>query len=139
MTNKLKTAIKRKHREFGKYIKRGKKQEDWDLVKEVRNATCKMVASAREKYLMNLGWKLADRDQGPKTYWTVLNRLINKKEVINIPPLLENGVFVTSIQTKPQFSMISSCNSAQPYQLAVQFQLSLHDVITLYVISWLTE
>ena len=100
MTNKLKTAIKRKHRVFDKYIRPGKKQVDWDIVKVVRNATCKMVGSAKEKYLMNLGWKLADRDHGPKTYLTVLNRLINKKKVINIPPLLEDGVFVTSIQTK---------------------------------------
>ena len=100
MTNKLKSAIKRKHGVFGKYIRQGKKQKDLNLVKEVRIATCKMVASAKEKYLMNFGWKLADRDQGPKSYWTVLNRLISKKRVINIPSLLEDGRFVTSIQTK---------------------------------------
>ena len=35
-----------------------------------------------------------------KTYWTVFNRLLNRKKVINIPPLLENGIFVTNVQTK---------------------------------------
>ena len=60
-----------KHRVFGKYTRQDKRQEDWDLVEEVQNATCKMVAMAKEKYLMNLGFKLAGGAQGPKTYWTI--------------------------------------------------------------------
>ena len=35
-----------------------------------------------------------------KTYWRTLNRIINKKETTNIPPLLENGIFVTNFQKK---------------------------------------
>ena len=85
---------------FGKFIKRGKRQEDWDDVRSVRNDTAKMIDNAKDKYLKNLGRKLVDRDQGPKTYWTVFNRLLNRKKVINIPPLLENGIFVTNVQTK---------------------------------------
>ena len=60
-----------------------------------------MIASAKGKYLKNLCRKLRDHDQGPKAYWTVFsNRLLNRKKVINIPPLLENGIFVTSVQAK---------------------------------------
>ena len=29
-----------------------------------------------------------------------MNRLINKKKLVNIPPLLENGTFITNVQTK---------------------------------------
>ena len=43
---------------------------------------------------------MADPGQGVKAYWSVLNRLINKKKVVNIPPLLENGIFVTKVQAK---------------------------------------
>ena len=43
---------------------------------------------------------MADPGQGVKAYWSALNRLINKKKVVNIPPLLENGIFVTNVQAK---------------------------------------
>ena len=29
-----------------------------------------------------------------------MNRLINKKKLVDIPPLLENGTFITNVQTK---------------------------------------
>ena len=100
ITSELKTAIKRKHRVFKKFLDRGRRQEDWNLVKEVRNETSKMITDAKEKYYQKLGHKLSDPNQGAKAYWTVLNRLLNKKKTLNIPPLLENGIFVTNVQTK---------------------------------------
>ncbi len=43
---------------------------------------------------------MADPNQGSKTYWSILNRIINKKSTVNIPPLLENGLLVTNFETK---------------------------------------
>ena len=100
ITHELKTAIKRKHRVYRKYVRRGQRKEDWDQVKNIRNETSKMIINAKEKYFLNLGRKLSDPNQGIKAYWTTLNRLLNKKKVANIPPLLENGLFVTNVQTK---------------------------------------
>ena len=39
ITKEVKTAIRRKHRIYNKYIKRGSKQEDWEQVRIVRNQT----------------------------------------------------------------------------------------------------
>ena len=100
ITHELKTAIRRKHRVYRKYVRRGQRKEDWDHVKNIRNETSKMIISAKEKYFLNLGRKLSDPNQGIKAYWTTLNRLLNKKKVANIPPLLENGLFETNVQTK---------------------------------------
>ena len=36
----------------------------------------------------------------PKIYWSQLNRLISKKNGTNIPSLLENGQFVTNVESK---------------------------------------
>ena len=69
-------------------------------MKDIRNETSKMIINAKEKYFLNQGRKLSDPNQGIKAYWTTLNRLLNKKKVANIPPLLENGLFVTNVQTK---------------------------------------
>ena len=78
----------------------GRKQEDWENFKIVRNETSRKVANAKEEYFRNLGQKLSDPANGIKTFWPTMNRLINKKKNINVPPLLENGLFVTNIEAK---------------------------------------
>ena len=59
-----------------------------------------MITNSKDDYFAELGHKLSNPNNGPKTYWTTLNRIINKKKTMNIPPLLENGLFVTNFQTK---------------------------------------
>ena len=100
MTSQLKTAIKRKHRVYNKYVKRGCKAEEWEHVKTLSQNTSQMITSAKEKYFLKLGQKLSDPANGVKAYWSTLNKIINRNRVTNIPPLLENGVFVTNYQTK---------------------------------------
>ena len=39
-------------------------------------------------------------DQGQKTFWAVFNRLRNRNNMVNIPPLLEIGIIVTNVQAK---------------------------------------
>ena len=39
-------------------------------------------------------------NNGPKTYWTTLNRIINKKKTMNIPPLLRMDYSSQIFQTK---------------------------------------
>ena len=100
MTPSLKSAIKRKHRVYNKYVRRGRKPDDWEYVRAVRNQTSSKITQAKDKYFSSQGKKLSDPTHGIKSYWTTLNKIINKKKFSNIPPLLENGVFVTNFQTK---------------------------------------
>ena len=100
MTPSLKSAIKRKHRVYNKYVRRGRKPDDWEYVRTVRNQTSSKITQAKDEYFSSLGKKLSDPTHGIKSYWTTLNEIINKKKFSNIPPLLENGVFVTNFQTK---------------------------------------
>ncbi len=66
ITSELKTAIKRKHRIFRKYKNRGRRLEDWKLVKEVRNETSRLITKAKENYFSTIGRKLSDPNQGIK-------------------------------------------------------------------------
>ena len=100
ITKELKSAIKRKHRVYRKFVQHGRSPEEWNLVRTIRNRTSRMILHAKESYYLKLGKKFSDPNQGNKAYWATLNRVINKKKVSNIPPLLENGVFVTNIQVK---------------------------------------
>ena len=58
ITKEVKTAIRRKHRIYNKYIKRGSKQEDWEQVRIVRNQTTHLIDDAKENYFKSLGKKL---------------------------------------------------------------------------------
>ena len=100
ITPRIKTAIKRKQRVYRNLCQRGRRDQDWDRVKHVRNETSKMILNAKEEYFKRLGRKLSDPNEGIKSYWSTLNRLINKKKAVNIPPLLENGLFITNVHTK---------------------------------------
>lgn len=100
ITPELKKSIKRKQRTYRNFVQRGRREEDWERVKNVRNATSKLIVKAKESYFLKLGRKLSDPKQGLKEYWSTLNRLINNKKTFNIPPLLENGLFLTNVQEK---------------------------------------
>ena len=89
MKRELKTAIKRKHRIYAKFVRRGRKQEDWDYVKNVQNLTSRMITNAKNDYYLGLGRKLSNNVSGDKSYWSLFNRLLNKKTVSNIPLLLK--------------------------------------------------
>ena len=79
ITPQLKTAIKRKHRIYSKFVQNGRKQEDWNRVKNVQSETSRLIASAKNEYYANLGKMLSDPKTGTKTYWSLFSKLINKK------------------------------------------------------------
>ena len=54
-----------------------------------------MILDAREEYFSRLRRKLSDPNEGINSYWSTLNRLVNENKAMNIPPLLENGLFST--------------------------------------------
>ena len=78
----------------------GSKQEDWEQMRSVRNQTTHLVDDAKENYFRSLCKKLTNPNAGIKAYWQSINKLLNEKKFTNIPPLLENDIFVTNVQTK---------------------------------------
>ena len=91
MKREIKTAIKRKQRVCAKFVKRGRKPEEWNYVKNIQKETSRMVTNAKNEYYTSLGRKLSNNVSGVKTYWSILNRLLSKKKVSVTPPLSENG------------------------------------------------
>ena len=100
ITPEIKTAIKRKHRVYNRYVKRGRRLDEWENVRVIRNDTSKMITTDKDNHFASLGRKLSNPNIGIKKYWSTLNRIINKKNVSSVPPLIENDVFVTNFQEK---------------------------------------
>ena len=98
VTDDVKKAIKRKHCVYHRYVKRGQKPEDWTRVKQVKNDATKMITDAKTNIIPGLAkalWlKCGHKD--------ILEDAAqnNKKQVMNSPPILLNGVFITNFQNK---------------------------------------
>ena len=102
ITPETKTVTKRKHRVDNKYLRQGCRPDEWDNVRLIRNDTSKRIITEKGNYFASLGRKLSNPAIGIKTYWSTLNKIVNKKKAINVPPLLENGLFVTNFQNKAE-------------------------------------
>ena len=57
---------------------------------------------AKERYFSEQGKKLLDPSLGAKKYWSILNNFLQKKNIPIIPPLWENGIFVSSCANKAE-------------------------------------
>ena len=70
------------------------------IVDRMRNECHEVVNNAKEKYLRDLGAKLADPTTGQKSYWKILNKFLNKCKIPRIPPLLVHEKFITNCKEK---------------------------------------
>ena len=59
-----------------------------------------MSTDAKSKYYSRHGEKLCDPKLDIKINWKTLHKIINKKQVTNIPPILLNGVFIANFQNQ---------------------------------------
>ena len=100
ITPEVKQAIKKNHRVYSKWKVRGKPDIGKDIVKEVNRDTDLKIEEAKQKYMKDLENKLCDSNTGSNIFWSVVNRLVNNKKTANIPPILENGTFITSFAEK---------------------------------------
>ena len=80
--------------------KRGRSPHDHDNVRDVRNSTNKFIKEAMLAYYSNLSNKLSDPETGPKLFWSAYKKVVNKKRTTNIPPIIENGIFISNFKKK---------------------------------------
>ena len=113
ITPDIKTAIKRNHRTYNNWKARGKPSEGRVNVRNVQKETDAKIAEAKVSYHKSIEEKLCTSSTGCNLFWTVINRLIDKKKNCNIPPLLENNVFISSFKEKASIFneyFASQCN-----------------------------
>ena len=94
ITKPIKTLLNRKNRFFKNYKKHGYKREDRDRLDTFRMECQQAVPSAKLTYLQNLGNKANDPRTSQKSYWKIINRVMNKCRAPKIPPLFVNNMFI---------------------------------------------
>ena len=85
----------------------------------------KLIEDAKQTYLRKTGQTLANPGTSSKTYWTLINTILNKAKIQIIPPLLENRLFITDFTEKAQILMTISYFSARRLIRAVKFHRTL--------------
>ena len=100
ITKPLKTMLKRKNRLFKNYKRHGYKEEDKFRLDNFRIECQQAVETAKLSYLSNLGNKANDPGTTQKSYWKIINRVMNKCRAPIIPPLFVDNVFVLNCGEK---------------------------------------
>ena len=96
----LKTMLNRKNRLFKNFKRHGYKVEDGIRLNAFREECKEAIENAKVNYLTNLGNKLNDPNTSCKSYWKIINRVINKCRAPRIPPILFNNVFILDCKEK---------------------------------------
>ena len=70
------------------------------------------MADAKRNYFLKAGNTLANPGTSNRIYWSLINNVLNRAKIPIIPPLLENGLFVTDFTEKAQlFNFILQCTT----------------------------
>ena len=74
----LKCMLNRKNRLYKSYRRHGYKEEDTARLDTFRSECQLAVENAKLSYLTNLGNKVNDPNISEKSYWKIINRVMNK-------------------------------------------------------------
>ena len=88
ITKHLKSMLNRKNRLYKNYKKHGYKDDDKIRLDLFRIECQEGIKAAKSLYLSNLGKKANDPYTSQKSYWKIINRVMNKCRAPKIPPIL---------------------------------------------------
>ena len=100
MTDSIRKSLNERSKLIKIFYKNGRKKSDFDKVLVQSELCTKAILEAKNSYILKMIRKLEDSNTAPKTYWTILNRLLYNKKIPNIPPLFVNGNFVSDFNSK---------------------------------------
>jgi len=100
ITKHLKSMLNRKNRLYKNYKKHGYKDDDKIRLDLFRIECQEGIKAAKSLYLSNLGKKANDPYTSQKSYWKIINKVMNKCRAPKIPPILVNSVFVLASSVK---------------------------------------
>ena len=99
----LKAMLIRKNRFFNNYKRHGYKADDKVRLDAFRIECQQVVEAAKLSYLTNLGNKVNNPSTSQKSYWKIINRVMNKCRAPKIPPLPVNNLFSLYCKEKAQY------------------------------------
>ena len=100
MTDVIKSQLKERSYLNKTYCKYGKRKSDLEKLIVKTNECQKIISAAKDKCSIQMCEKLNDPIAAPKTYWKIINRFLNNKKNLAIPPLLVDGEIILNFSQK---------------------------------------
>ena len=98
ITDNVKNFLRKKNRAYRNFVRSGQQEGIQKMISE----GSKLIEDAKRNYFLKAGNTLASPGTSRKRYWSLINTVLNKAKIPIIPPLLENGLFVTDFTEKAQ-------------------------------------
>ena len=102
VTQAIKNFLRKKNRAYKSFVRNGRPVDKLEGIQNMISEGARMIEEAKRNYFLKAGKTLANPGTSSKTYWTLINTVLNKVKIPMIPPLLENGLFVTDFTEKAQ-------------------------------------
>ena len=116
LNREIKNMLKRQNRIYKKYKNNGFGDTDKITLDIYRKQCAEAIEKSKQSYLCKLGNKLADNRTGQKSYWKIVNNLLNKCKIPRIPPVLVADKFITSCKEKATLFNTYFVEQCQPFQ-----------------------
>ena len=98
----VKHFLRNKCRAYKSFVRNGQPEDTREGIQKMIAEGSKMIEDARRDYFLKAGKTLASPGTPSKTYWSLITTVLNNAKIPIIPPLLENGLFVTDFTQKAQ-------------------------------------
>ena len=102
ITQAIKNFLRKKNRAYKSFVRNGRPDDKLEGIQKMISEGTRLIEDAKRNYFLKAGKTLANPGTSSKTYWTLINTVLNKVKIPMIPPLLENGLFVTDLTEKAQ-------------------------------------
>ncbi len=102
ITQSIKNFIRKKNKAYSTFIKNGQPEDRREAIENMISQGSKLIEDAKNNYFLKIGGKLSSPTTGIKSYWSLINKVLNKSKIPIIPPLLENDIFVLDFTAKAQ-------------------------------------
>ncbi|MEO0684333.1 MAG: reverse transcriptase family protein, partial [Cyanobacteria bacterium J06649_11] len=101
MTGEVKRLILEKAKIYRRFVKRDRRQEDLELLREITFRCKNAVKDAKNAYFFRLSESLNDPNMDSKRYWSILSKFLHKRKIPKIPPVRDtNNVLISDVKKK---------------------------------------
>ena len=102
ITPAIKNFLRKKNSACKSFVRSGRPDDKLEGIQRMIAEGARLIEEAKRNYFFKAEKTLANPGTSSKTYWTLINTVLNKAKIPMIPPLLENGLFVTDFTEKAQ-------------------------------------
>ena len=102
ITQTVKNFLRKTNRAYKSFMRNGRPDDKLEGVQKMISEGARLIEEAKRNYFHKAGKTLASPWTSSKTYWTLINTVLNKVKIPMIPPLYNHELFVTDFAEKAQ-------------------------------------